>query len=188
MSYPTAKLERFLRHRPEFVLIDDTRTYKRLRVQLHGQGIVLRDEVSGSDIRTKQQRVVRAGDFVVAEIDAKVGGFGIVPPDLKAGIVSSHYFVFDVDTSTCRLGWLEAFIRSGRLEDQVKAKGSTNYAAIRPQNVLAFEIPLPTPDEQERILGYLEKVQAAVELHRDIGRDLQGLLGSTLRRAFLGQL
>ena len=46
------------------------------------QGIVLRDEVTGALIKTKSQQVCRAGEFLVAEIDAKVGGFGIVPEAL----------------------------------------------------------------------------------------------------------
>ncbi len=107
---------------------------------------------------------------------------------MEGGIVSSHYFVFDVDTSICSLGWLDAFIRSGRLEEQVTARGSTNYAAIRPQNVLDFQIPLPDQEQQTKVIGRLGRVQAAIELHRDIGHNLQSLLGSALSRAFLGEL
>ncbi len=187
MSFPPIKLGRFLNHRSESIEIEDTRSYKRLRVQLHGQGIVLRDEVSGSDIKTKKQKLVRSGDFVVAEIDAKVGGFGIVPAELEGGIVSSHYFIFEIDEAICARAWLDAFVRSGQLEEQVTARGSTNYAAIRPQHVLDFEIPLPLVQEQRRILGHLARVQAAVGLHRDIGRDLEELLASALRRAFLDE-
>ena len=38
----------------------------------------------------------------MAEIDAKVGGFGIVPEALNDSIVSSHYFLFVVAHSTHR--------------------------------------------------------------------------------------
>ena len=84
-----------LRQRSEFIEIDDFKTYKRCRVQLHAQGIVERDVVPGFEIKTKKQQICRAGEFLVAEIDAKVGGFGIVPDDLDDAIVSSHYFLFD---------------------------------------------------------------------------------------------
>lgn len=46
---------------------------------LHAKGIVLRDELPGALIKIKSQQVCRSGEFLVAEIDAKVGGFGIVP-------------------------------------------------------------------------------------------------------------
>src|ERR1035441_5160734 len=97
--WPTVRLGEVLRHRKEFVTIDDLTTYRRPRVQLHVQGIVQRDEVPGSLIKTKTQQVCRAGEFLVAEIDAKVGGFGIVPESLAGSIVSNHYFLFVIDES-----------------------------------------------------------------------------------------
>jgi type I restriction enzyme S subunit len=176
VSFQLVKLDQFLTHRAEFVEIDDTRAYKRLRVQLHGQGIVLRDEVDGSQVKTKKQQLVRTGDFVVAEIDAKLGGFGIASEEVAGGIVSSHYFLFDIDESICLRGWLEAVIQSGRLEEQVTARGTTNYAAIRPDSVLNFEIPLPPLPEQRRIVERLavldEKLAQVTKLHLDaLGRS-----------------
>jgi type I restriction enzyme S subunit len=74
MPWRTAQLGEAIRLRKEFVTIDDAIEYKRCRVQLHAKGVVLRDIVSGADIKTKEQQVCRAGEFLVAEIDAKVGG------------------------------------------------------------------------------------------------------------------
>lgn len=76
-AWPQVPLGEVLTHRKEFVEVDDLATYRRPRVKLHAQGIVLRDEVEGSLIKTKKQQVCRAGEFLVAEIDAKVGGFGM---------------------------------------------------------------------------------------------------------------
>src|SRR3989337_4573758 len=97
MQMAVAKFGEFLAHRKEFIRIDDTQRYKRARVQLHWRGIVVRDEIEGARIRTKEQQVARAGELLVAEIDAKVGGVGIVPQELGGAIVSSHYFLFEVD-------------------------------------------------------------------------------------------
>lgn len=188
MSYPLVKLEAFLRLRSEFVVIDDFATYKRLRVQLHGRGIVVRDLVAGIDIKTKKQQVVRSGDFLVAEIDAKVGGFGVVPPEGDGAIVSSHYFLFEIDESKCLPGWLEAYIRSGDLEDQVNARGSTNYAAIRARHVLEFEISLPNSIEQERVLKKIRRVELLKQLQSEALSEIETLLQSIMDRAFKGEL
>jgi type I restriction enzyme, S subunit len=64
-EWPKVRLGEVLRHRKEFVTIDDLTTYRRPRVQLHAQGIVLRDEVPGALIKTKRQQVCRAGEFLV---------------------------------------------------------------------------------------------------------------------------
>src|SRR5258706_5803079 len=130
----------FLPQRIEFITIDDFTRYNRARVQTHGKGIVLRDEIEGVEIKTKKQQTARTGEFLVAEIDAKVGGFGIVPPELDGAVVSSHYFLFEINEEKCSKDWLHWFVRYNSLEDQVKAQGSTNYAAIRPSHVLNFQI------------------------------------------------
>jgi type I restriction enzyme, S subunit len=118
MTMKTAKFGEFLGHRKEFFRIDDTERYKRARVQLHWKGIVLRDQVEGMEIKTKEQQAARTGELLVAEIDAKVGGVGIVPLELDGAIVSSHYFLFEINESKCLRRWLDFYIRSGLLDDR----------------------------------------------------------------------
>jgi type I restriction enzyme S subunit len=89
-------------HRSEFFEIDDFTKYKRCRVRLHAQGVELRDRIDGGLIKTKSQQQCRADDFLVAEIDAKVGGYGTVPDSLDGAIVSSHYFLFEPDRTVRR--------------------------------------------------------------------------------------
>ena len=161
-EWPTVALEKVLRHRKEFVVIDDLATYKRCRVQLHVKGIVRRDEVLGAQLRTKRQQICRAGDFLVAEIDAKVGGFGIVPAELEGAIVSSHYFLFEIDEGQLDRGFLDYFVRTPVFRKQVEAQGSTNYAAIRPSDVLSYAIRLPPLSEQRQIVTRIEAVNARV--------------------------
>ena len=157
-KWPKAKLGEVLRHRKEFITIDDLTNYKRPRVQLHVQGIVLRDEVLGALIKTKAQQICRAGEFLVAEIDAKVGGFGLVPESLEGSIVSSHYFLFVIDETKLDREFLDYFIQTPAFIEQVTAKGSTNYAAIRPSHVLGYEIPLPSLAEQRQVVNRIKQI------------------------------
>ena len=168
MSKPwiTVELGRAAKYRKEFIQIDDLETYKRCRVQLHAQGIVRRDIVSGSEIKTKKQQVCRAGEFLVAEIDAKVGGFGIVPDELDGAIVSSHYFIFQLDDAILDRGFLNYFIRTRAFRDQVVAQGSTNYAAIRPTDVLSYKIPLLPLSEQKKLVARIDELANKIkEVH-----------------------
>jgi len=185
--WPTVKLGDVLRHRKEFVTIDDLTRYKRPRVQLHVQGIVQRDEVPGTLIKTKTQQVCRAGEFLVAEIDAKVGGFGIVPESLNGSIVSSHYFLFVVDESKLNLRFLDYFIRTPAFRDQVEAQGSTNYAAIRPAQVLGYEIPLPPLIEQEQVVARIEELDTQIREARDL-RDQATEEAEALQGSHLGSM
>ncbi len=187
-NWPTVKLGEVLRHRKEFTTIDDLTDYKRPRVQLHVQGIVLRDEVPGALIKTKSQQVCRAGEFLVAEIDAKVGGFGIVPESLGGSIVSSHYFLFVVDENKVDRHFLGFFIRTPAFREQVAAQGSTNYAAIRPAHVLGYEIPLPPLAEQRRVVARIEVLAAQIgeahALRHRVAEESSGLTLSYLNSVF----
>lgn len=182
------RLGEVLRHRKEFITIDDLTDYKRPRVQLHVQGIVLRDEVPGALIKTKTQQVCRAGEFLVAEIDAKVGGFGIVPKSLDGSIVSSHYFLFVIDEPKLDRRFLDFFIRTPPFREQVAAQGSTNYAAIRPSHVLGYEIPLPPLAEQRRVVARIQALAAQIHeartLRHQAAEEAEALLASRRRATF----
>jgi type I restriction enzyme S subunit len=187
-QWPIVPLGDVLKHRKEFIQINDLETYRRCRVQLHAQGIVLRDRVPGSEIKTKKQQVCRPGEFLVAEIDAKLGGYGIVPPDLEGAIVSSHYFLFGIDETKLDRKFLGYFIRTPAFQEQVAAQGSTNYAAIRPGHVLEYRIPLPPLPEQrrlvERIDALAEKLDDAKRLRREGGQRREALLASVRAKVF----
>lgn len=187
--WPLFPLGEFLEHRKEFIQIDDLVEYKRCRVQLHARGILLRDQLSGAEIKTKKQQVCRKGEFLVAEIDAKLGGYGIVPAELDDSIVSSHYFLFEIDEAKLDRQFLGYYIRTPAFHDQVAAQGSTNYAAIRPDHVLEYTIPMPTPDEQKLLVNQIDalasKIEEAKRLRGEAAITRQSLWHSVVEREFL---
>ncbi|MCC6282423.1 MAG: restriction endonuclease subunit S, partial [Saprospiraceae bacterium] len=156
-------------HKKEFITIDDNLKYKRCRVQLRGQGIVLRDEVFGENIKTKRQQICQAKDFLVAEIDAKFGGYGIVPNELDGAVVSSHYFLFKIDKTRLLPEYLSIFLKLDVFASQIKATGSTNYAAIRPQHVLNYKIALPIIEVQQKLVdNYYGDIKKAERLESEV--------------------
>ena len=73
-NYKNVKIGELAVHTKNWIVIDDETEYIRCRVQLHRKGIVLRDKIRGSEIRTKKQQQCKSGQFIVAEMDAKFGG------------------------------------------------------------------------------------------------------------------
>lgn len=189
--FPITPLAQVINYRKEFIEINDEETYKRCRVKLHAQGVVLRDMAIGVDIKTKKQQVCRAGEFLVAEIDAKVGGFGIVPQVLDGAIVSSHYFLFSLNERVLDRKFLDFFIRTPQFREQVSAQGSTNYAAIRPTHVLNYEIPLPPLSKQRRIVARIEelaaKIEEAIEIRKKVIVGTPALMKS-ISRELIGDI
>jgi len=190
-GWPTIPLSNVIRQRKEFIRIDDMQTYKRPRVQLHAKGIIERDTVTGAEIKTKTQQVCRTGEFLVAEIDAKVGGFGVVPDSLDGSLVSSHYFLFQIDETQLDRQFLDFYSRTPAFRDQVAAQGSTNYAAIRPGHVLGYTIPLPAVTEQRRIVARIEQLATQIEearrLRHQATEETEALMASASDVAFKPQ-
>jgi len=164
-AYPLASMGQFLSHRKEFFQLDDATEYQLVTVQLHGRGVRERTQLLGKAIKTKRQQRVRAGELLVAEIDAKAGGFGVIPDHLDGAIVSSHYFLYKIDETVIERTYLDYYLRSGRPEFDIQTfvQGSLNYAAIRPHHFPELSIPLPPLDAQRRIVAKLDALRARVE-------------------------
>lgn len=158
-KWPKVRLGECVEQRKTPVFIEDAKTYRRVTVQLHARGIVPRDEVNGRDIKTKRQYVTRGNDLLVAEIDAKVGGYGIVPPSLADAIVSDHYFLYTINTKRLNTEYLRYWLQTPEPLKQIRefVKGALNYAAIRPKNVAELELPLPPLEEQRKLAEHLKR-------------------------------
>ena len=151
-------LSNFIEHQNEFITIDDNKEYTRVTAKLHRKGIVLRDQINGFEIKTKKQQVCKAEQLLVAEIDAKVGGYGIVPKNLEGAIVSSHYYLFNINNKELLPRYLAYILKTDEFFSQIKAQGSTNYAAIRPKDILKIKILYCNVDLQRTIVEKLDKL------------------------------
>ena len=190
MVWLKVPLGEVIRHRKEFIEISPDVSYARCRVQTAARGIVLRDRITGSQIKTKRQKVCRAGEFLVAEIDAKLGGYGIVPIELEGAIVSSHYFLYELNEEKIHRRYLHWYSKTDNFLHQINARGSTNYAAIRSSNVLDYLIPLPPIEEQRRIVERFDRLAALIDERRKVidtaEADMQNLLSKAFERAVEG--
>ena len=183
-EWKTVKLAEVLRYRKGNILINNDEEYSLCRVQLHRRGVVLREKKIGSQIKTKKQQVCRAGDLVVAEMDAKFGGYGFIPNHLEGAIVSSHYYLYELDKNKITQQYFEILIKTDFIQNQIEAKGSTNYSSIRAWEFLDYEIPLQSIALQNIIAAkYLKHSRFKEDLGIELNAQLNYL--SQLRQQIL---
>ena len=186
------KLNEVLRYRKQFIEIEDSILYQRCRVQLHRRGVVQRDVLPGKEIKTKKQRICATNNFIVAEMDAKFGGYGIIPPALDNAIVSSHYYLYEIDEKRLLPKYLEVIIDSGHLQEQIKAVGSTNYSRISAKEVLEYKIPCPSLTTQNGVIRFYGKCKSTnIELSTELTHQqtlLKKLRQQILQEAIEGKL
>ena len=187
-QYKQKLFSEIMKENKDVITIDDKKEYQRITVKLHGQGVVPRDVVYAKKIKTKEQKLTKTNQFIVAEIDAKLGAFGIIPSELSNSIVSSHYFLFDLDTTKILPEYFDYVIRRGPYTEMIQpyVKGTTNYASIRPKHILKLEIPLPKIPEQKKILKtIMEKKKHLTELEKakeQAVKDIQGIVDNLFQK------
>ena len=182
-SYSQVPFSDIMRENKDSITINDDEQYKRITVKLHGQGVYLRDVIFGGDIKTKNQKLTVKDQFIVAEIDAKVGAFGVIPEELKNAIVSSHYFLFDLDKEKVLPEYFDYLIRFGKYEELIQpyVKGTTNYAAIRPHHVLNLHLPLPSMEVQAKIA---EEIRNQLEIVNNAKKTIKTLEDTGINKSF----
>lgn len=165
-SFDLVPIGSFLKKSRLKTLIEDDKTYQRVTVKINNKGVVPRDTELGKNIGTKQQFIVKSGQFLMSKIDARNGAFGLVPENLEGAIVTNDFPVFDVDKSVINPEFLVLITTTKEFVKfaQSCSSGTTNRQRIDIDMFLNVKIPLPSLSEQNRIVNaYNKKVKEAEE-------------------------
>lgn len=189
-KYPMARIGAFLVKSKDIIEVKDDVEYKQVTIKINNGGVVPRNNgkaILGSKIGTKRQHVVHAGQFIMSKIDARNGAYGIVPAELEGAIVTNDFPVFDVDTSKIIPQFLVLVSTTEKFVEFARkcSSGTTNRKRIDIDAFLNQKIPLPSIEEQERILKeYNDKVlkakDATIEL-KSVPLEMTLYLQSQLR-------
>lgn len=175
-KYELAKIGDFLIKSRDIVNIEDGEEYRRVTVKIRNGGVTLRDIEKGENIGTKKQYRAKAGQFIVSKIDARNGAFGIIPSELDGAVVTNDFPLFTVNEKAILSQFLvlitttKEFIKFA----QSCSSGTTNRQRMDIDLFLQQKIPLPSLEEQERIVtAYQTRIQEAETLEKEVN-DLEG--------------
>lgn len=188
----TITIDSFLTKSEDWVPVRPDQNYKQITARLWGKGLTLRGEVPGSAIAAARQYCAKAGQFLISRIDARHGAFGIVPEELDGALVSNDFPCFDIDASTVLPHFFEWYSRTPEFIDLCRraSEGSTNRVRMKEAKFLKMTVPLPSLDEQRRIVEKLDRVAALVDDRRNAieaaERETQALLLKAFQRAIDG--
>jgi type I restriction enzyme S subunit len=163
-KYDFVKIGSFLRRNKININIENNVTYKRVTVKINNNGVYLRDTEKGINIGTKKQFLAQKGNYIISKIDARNGAFGIIPEELNNAIVTNDFPLFYVDETRININFLllitttKEFVKFA----QSCSSGTTNRQRMDIDLFLEQKIPLPTIEEQKRIIGnYNTKLELA---------------------------
>lgn len=176
----------FLTRSYEWVEPEPEQIYKRITARLWGKGLTLRAKVPGSTIAAARQLCAQSGQFLVSRIDARHGAFGIVPDELGGALVSNDFPCFDIDARLVSPRYFEWYSRTSTFVDLCRraSEGSTNRVRLKENELLNMQIPLPSLDEQRRIVARLDRVAELIEERRQAAAAAEAELQALLSKAF----
>ena len=193
--FPLETIGMFLFRVKEKVDVEDDTSYKRLTIKSKNGGVVVRDELIGKKIGTKQQYLVRSGQFALSKIDARNGAFGVVPEDANNAIITSNFWTYDVDYNLINPFFLSLLTTTKSFIDfaEKSSNGTTNRHYLQESLFLSQRVPLPSMSQQNEIVSKYKhaileaqaKEVQAEQLENEIEQYLMRELGtSVLKSAF----
>lgn len=99
------------------------------------------------------------GELIISKIRVAQGSLCIVPDSLDHLAVSAEYPTYKPDFKQVRGRYLELLLRTANFQQLLgsSTSGNTTKKRLRPDDFEQVEIPLPDPDEQDKLLAAYER-------------------------------
>lgn len=169
--------------------LDPKVTYRLLGVRWWGNGVFVREEKPGSEIKAKALYKVKAGCLIYNRLFAFRGSFAIVPRSLAGDYVSNEFPTFVVKKGVPNAELLTRYVVHAMNSPQLlnvverQSTGSTKQSRNRfhQDDFLAASISVPDAPE---VLAKVVEVLDAVDALRAQGGEMSELVKSLRESAF----
>lgn len=144
----------------------DKNNYQQVTVKRNRGGVVLRQNITGEEIRTKTQFYIKTDDFLISRRQIVHGACGIVPPELDGSIVSNEYAVVH-PSSKLSLGFLKYLCFTPYFQKtcfHASVGVHVEKMVFKIEQWLKYNIDIPPVYEQNLISDILEKWDSSISL------------------------
>ncbi|MBN9492556.1 restriction endonuclease subunit S [bacterium] len=139
--------------------------YVEIGVRSFGRGIFHKAPVTGADLGSKRVLRIEPGDLVLMNVFAWEGAVAVARGK-EAGTIGSHrYATYTPDSGRCSAEFLNLFFKTERGRDLLRRVSPGSAGRNRTLNLARFGdqiVPLPTLDEQQRIVAQIDAIAAKV--------------------------
>ena len=169
MHFDLVPLTEILHLDIDAVEIDAAATYKMSGVYGFGRGLFQREPLQGSETTYKRFHRLAAGQVVLSQLKGWEGAIAVVDAENEGRFLSTQFPTFSCDEHRALVAYVGWFLRHAPNWQALRFKSRGMGArrdTISPERFLSLSIPLPSLDEQRRIVHRLDKVAALVEERR----------------------
>lgn len=167
-------------------------SYRQIGVRLWGEGAYERESIDGADTQYKFLNRVETNDIIVNKIWARNGSVSVVNETLAGCYCSGEFPLFTPNPDRLNSKWFYWITKARWFWNSCdeKSRGTSGKNRIKPHKFLEIGIPLPSLDEQRRIIAKIGALAARIDearrLREEIQRDAQAMLRSAFQRVIEG--
>ena len=155
---------------------------KKLTVKLWGKGVVEKNDFGGSE--HTQYFTRRKGQFIYSKLDFLNSAFGVIPENLDNYESTADLPAFDLDGMNPYFMYFVAIQESFYLKHGSIADGSRKAKRIHADTFLNMPVMVPTIDEQNLIVDFLQHLDNIITLNQRKLEKLQNMKKSCLQKMF----
>jgi type I restriction enzyme S subunit len=149
------------------------RTFRQIGVRLWGGGAYEREPLDGSRTQYARLNRVEKDDIIVNKIWARNGSVAVVPENLTGCYCSTEFPLFRPKPERLDAGWFHWITKTRWFWKQCdsQSRGTSGKNRIRPDRFLAIPIPLPSLQEQRRIVARIEELAAKIDTAQRLRKE-----------------
>ena len=182
-----AKLAQLLFLDEEQETIAPDGSYPQVGIRSFGMGMFTKPAVTGSETRYRAFNVLRPGKFVMSQVKGWEGAVCVVDDNLDGWFVSPEYRTFSCISNECDPSYLSFLVATTwfrtLLASATRGVGARRER-VRPEKLLALEMPFPTIEEQRSAVKMLKRLDADKHLSSRSSTLEAALIPSILDRVF----
>ena len=136
-----------------YIIIDDSTKYKVVGLSSKGYSKISK-EIFGNELKIKRQQVCQNSQFVLSKI--LNGGFGFINQNTVGGIISSEYWLFNINTTVILEMYLYYIFETQILARLKNISNGVGIQRINQEKFYKLKIPIPSLERQQEIVKYLD--------------------------------
>jgi type I restriction enzyme S subunit len=186
-EWPRVKLGEVLRRVERFEPRDELTEYPFAGTYSFARGIFVGERKLGSAFALPKIQRIRAGDFIYCKIMAWEGAFGIAPKEADNCVMSGAFVIYELNRDKIDEKFLDYFFKVPDHWQSIGSQSSgTNVRrqSLHPTQFERAEIPLPSLEEQRRMVSRIEELAAQVlearTLRHQAAEEAEALILSAL--------
>ncbi len=188
-KWPTVPLGEVLRQVVDSHPVHADKAYPNFGIYGFGRGLFTKPSISGATTSAKSLYRARQGQFIYSRLFAFEGAYGFVTSEFDGCFVSNEYPMFECDQDRLYPEYLATYFKAPKAWEEVSHLSTgmgDRRRRIQPEQLLTHQIPLPTLDEQHRLVEQVGHLSTMIEeaktlrLKADAEYGAQGFEGGVM--------